>query len=99
MRYDERATVVTAVFINGPLGLEASETSSILPCHEQNVSLDEAASLFGGSLNHTLKLHFQHTLDNVTKVYYKGKPYDVTATRGHRRATVLYLERSGHHAE
>lgn len=99
MRYNKRATVIRTVEFNTPLGLEEETVTETLPCYSQNISLDEAAGIYGGRLRETLKLHFQRQLEGVDRVFYEAKPYDVIATRKHRRTTVLYLERSGHYAK
>lgn len=99
MRYNKRATVIRTVEFNTPLGMEEENITETLPCYTQNVSLDEVAGIYGGRLRESLKLHFQQVLENVDRVFYDAKPYDVVATRKHKRTTVLYLERSGHYAK
>lgn len=93
MIYKDRVILITEEYEEGEFGepIYKGEKETVLPTQRSPLSDKQQLGYFGTYNKKAFKLHIQGKHEDVTRIKYDGKLYDVTDINHHKASTVLIV--------
>lgn len=93
MIYKDRVILITEEYEEGEFGepIYVGEKETTYPAQRSPLSDKQQLGYFGSYNKQAFKLHLQGIHENIGRIKYEGKPYDVKDINYHKSSTVLIV--------